>query len=132
MLHARADRALRLVVGKELEQFKVTMMEWLLLGVVVGGPDNGMSMSAIAHTLDVTLPQVTALVSNLLHQKLVRQKTQVHDRRSRHVTATARGKVLLTDMEQSINTTMRTWIKDVPREELHIYLKTVKLLANQA
>jgi DNA-binding MarR family transcriptional regulator len=132
MLHARADRALRLVVGRELEQFKVTMMEWLLLGVVVSGPEKGLSMSSVAQALDVTLPQVTALVSNLLKQKLIKQKTQLQDRRSRHVSPTSRGKVLLGDMERAINQAMESWLKEVPDEELQVYLKTMKQLANQA
>lgn len=132
MLHARADRALRLVVARELEQFKVTMMEWLLLGVVVNGPDKGLSMSAIAQNLDVTLPQVTALVSNLIKEKLVKQKTQAHDRRSRHVTATPRGTLLLGDMEKAISSAMRDWVQDVPRDQLQEYLQTVKILATTA
>jgi DNA-binding MarR family transcriptional regulator len=108
------------------------MMEWLLLGVVVSGPEKGLSMSSVAQALDVTLPQVTALVSNLLKQKLIKQKTQLQDRRSRHVSPTSRGKVLLGDMERAINQAMESWLKEVPDEELQVYLKTMKQLANQA
>lgn len=131
LLHARADRALRTVVANELDRYKVTMMEWLLLGVVVGGPDKGLSMSAIAKSLDVTLPQVTALVTNLVEIKLVKQKTQAHDRRSRHVVATTKGKLLLTDMEEAIGVMMRDWLSDIPRDDLRIYLRTVKSLATR-
>lgn len=131
MLHARADRALRLVVAQELEQYRVTMMEWLLLGVVVNGPVNGLSMSAIAHELDVTLPQVTALVTNLIKQKLVKQKTQTHDRRSRHVIPTPKGQDLLDSIEESIVSAMKEWVADVPRDKLQVYLETVKILATK-
>ena len=131
LLHARTDRALRTVVAKQLDSFKVTMMEWLLLGVVCGGPDKGLSMSTIAATLDVTLPQVTALVTNLVKLRLVKQKTQTHDRRSRHVVPTNRGRILLGDMEQAIAQAMEEWLKDIPREHLETYLLTVKQLAKQ-
>lgn len=129
LMHARTDRGLRTVVAKQLDEFKVTMMEWLLLGVVVGGPEKGLSMSTVATTLDVTLPQVTALVTNLVKLRLVKQKTQTHDRRSRHVVATNKGKILLGDMEQAIALAMEEWLKDVPREQLAVYLQTVKQLA---
>lgn len=129
--HARADRALRGIVADELEGFKVTMMEWLLLGVVCSGSDKGQSMSSIAKTLDVTLPQVTALVTNLVKHKLVKQKTQAQDRRSRHVVPTNKGRLLLTDMEDAINVSMKRWLSDIPQENLKIYLKTVKALAAQ-
>ncbi len=131
LLHARADRALRLVVTKQLEQFKLTMMEWLLLGVVCGGPDKGLSMSSIAGTLDVTLPQVTALVANLAKQKFVKQKTQLHDRRSRHVLATKRGRVVLQGTEEAIGKALQQWLTDIPPEDLEVYLKTVRHLSDQ-
>jgi hypothetical protein len=63
LLHSRADRALRLVIARQLDQFNVTMMEWLLMGAVSSGPKDGMTMSAVAAALDVTLPQVTALTA---------------------------------------------------------------------
>jgi DNA-binding MarR family transcriptional regulator len=131
LLHARTDRALRTVVAKQLDVFKVTMMEWLLLGVVCGGPDKGLSMSTIATTLDVTLPQVTALVTKLVKLRLVKQKTQSYDRRSRHVVATNKGRILLGDMEQAIAQAMEVWLGEVPRDQLKVYLDTVQLLARQ-
>lgn len=131
LLHARTDRALRTVVAKQLDEFKVTMMEWLLLGVVCGGPEKGLSMSTIAATLDVTLPQVTALVTNLIKLRLVKQKTQSHDRRSRHVVATNRGRILLGDMEQAIAGAMEEWLKDIPKDQLDNYFDTIKRLSQQ-
>jgi MarR family transcriptional regulator, transcriptional regulator for hemolysin len=131
LLHARADRALRTVVAKQLEGFKVTMMEWLLLGVVHGGPEKGLSMSSIAEALDVTLPQVTALVTNLVKMRLVKQKTQAHDRRSRHVVVTNRGNIMLADMEEAISAVMRIWLEGIPRDQLQRYFDTVRLLANR-
>lgn len=127
--HARADRALRAVVSGQLEGLKITMMEWLLLGIVANGPEKGLSMSAVAQSLDVTLPQVTALVSNLVKQRLVKQKTQSYDRRSRHVMATAKGKALLEQIEASVGSAMRNWLEDIPKQQLVAYFDTVKQLA---
>ena len=129
LLHARADRALRSLVGTRLEQYHLTMMEWLLLGVVCQGPPEGLSMSAVAQSLDVTLPQVTALANKLLNLKLVRQKTQSHDRRSRHVMPTGKGKTLLEDTEESISEAMREWLEPLPEEQVAQYFDTIAWLA---
>lgn len=129
--HARADRALRTVVASQLEGLKITMMEWLLLGIVADGPEKGLSMSSVAQSLDVTLPQVTALVSNLVKQKLVKQKTQSYDRRSRHVIATAKGRALLDQVEASVGTAMREWLQDIPKSQLTAYMDTVKQLSTK-
>lgn len=130
LLHARADRALRALVGIKLERHKLTMMEWLLLSVVVQGPSDGMSMSAVAQSLDVTLPQITALANKLLNLKMVRQKTQSHDRRSRHILATGKGKSLLEDIEDELAKAMKEWTSELPRTDYDNYMATVRWLAN--
>jgi len=131
LLHSRADRALRVVVSRQLEQFNVTMMEWLLLGVVNAGAKEGMTMSLVAGTLDVTLPQVTALTASLTRAKLIKQKVSRQDRRSRRLLSTPAGKRLLDDIEQAINGAMRGWLSDIPRQKLEEYFEIVKLLANR-
>lgn len=131
LLHSRADRSLRMVVARQLEQFNVTMMEWLLMGVVSGGPKEGMTMSAVAASLDVTLPQVTALTASLTKAKLLKQKVSRQDRRSRRLICTNAGKRLLEDIEKAVNVAMKDWLKDVPRDELDTYFKTVEKLAER-
>lgn len=129
LLHARADRALRALVGLKLEQYKLTMMEWLLLGVVNSGPPEGMSMSSVAQTLDVTLPQVTALANKLLNQKLVKQKTQTKDRRSRFIRTTSKGAGILDEIEQTLTVTLKEWLSEIPRDQLEQYMLTIEWLA---
>jgi DNA-binding MarR family transcriptional regulator len=129
LLHARADRALRSLVSLKLEQYRLTMMEWLLLGVVCGGPPEGLSMSSVAQALDVTLPQVTALANKLLNLKLVRQKTQSHDRRSRHIMPTGKGKTLLEDTEDSIAIALKEWLAPLPADQVGRYMDTIAWLA---
>lgn len=95
LLHSRADRALRNIVAEKLEPFEITMMQWLLLGVVKAAPKQGINMSDIATGLGITLPQVTALLSDLTKRRLTKLKTQRKDRRSRHASLTSRGEEIL-------------------------------------
>jgi DNA-binding MarR family transcriptional regulator len=130
LLHSRADRALRLIVSRRLEQFSVTMMEWLLMGVVQSGPKEGLTMSAVASALDVTLPQVTALTSRLTKLKLLKQKVSRQDRRSRRLAMTANGKKLLTEIESEVNKSLDEWVADIPEDRLQTYMEILELLAN--
>lgn len=131
LLHSRADRALRMVVSKQLEQFNVTMMEWLLLGAVSAGPKEGMTMSSVAAALDVTLPQVTALTAGLTKQKIIKQKISRQDRRSRRLVCTTAGKKLLSEIELAVEKAMREWVEDIPTDDLQTYFKTVEFLATR-
>lgn len=130
LLHSRADRALRVVVSRQLEAFDVTMMEWLLIGVVCVGPKEGMTMTAVASALDVTLPQVTALTASLTKSKLIKQKVSRQDRRSRRLACLPAGKRLLEQTEAAIGKAMKGWTADVPRDQLMTYFDTVRHLAN--
>lgn len=132
LLHARADRAMRSVVAKQLESHKLTMMEWLVLGVVSAAPKNGLSMSQVAIALDVTLPQITALVTSLIKQKYIKQKVLASDRRGRQVLLSLKGRRALAKLEGVIAEAMRTWSREIPREQLATYVDTVAILARKA
>lgn len=130
LMHARADRALRLVVSKQLEQFELTMMEWLLMATVCCSPHSGMTMSNVAGALNVTLPQVTALANNLVRSKLIKQKVNIRDKRSRYLMATPAGKRLIGRVEVAINDSLRQWLGRIPKENLALYIQTVKMIAD--
>jgi DNA-binding MarR family transcriptional regulator len=95
LTHSKADRALRTIVAEQLESMQLTMMQWLLLGVVKTAPKQGLSMTEIAENMDITLPQVTALLSDVSKRRLIKLKTQRKDRRSRHALLTVKGEDLL-------------------------------------
>lgn len=128
LLHSRADRALRTVVATQLELFNLTMMQWLLLGVVGSGPKQGMSMTEIAEAMGVTLPQVTALMSDLAKMRLVKLKTQKTDRRSRRAQLTQKGVELFEKIEQKMAETKETWLDIVPADQQEAYLATLDKL----
>lgn len=132
LMHARADRAMRTVVSKELEAQGLTMMEWLALGVISNAPREGFSMSQVAKALDVTLPQVTALVAALLDMRLIRQKVLATDRRGRQVVSTSRGDRVLIKLEDHITMVMRGWTQDISPAQLQSYVLTIAKLSAKA
>ncbi len=121
LLHARSDRALRSKIASLLEESQITMMEWLLLGVVSGGPSKGSTMSDIAKSLHVTLPQVTALVNKLLPLKLVKQKSASSDRRSRLVSLTSKGQLVFDENKEIMDDAQQKLFGEASEEDVATY-----------
>lgn len=130
LLHARSDRALRGSIASRLETLNITMMEWLLLGVIKRGNGKGMSMSDIAQSLHVTLPQVTALVNKLLPLKLIKQKSANVDRRSRLVSLTSKGELIIEEADTLLKATTAEFFGDLSQEDIDGYTKTLNKISN--
>lgn len=129
---ARADRGMRVQVSQQLSKQNLSMMEWLALNVVDEDPRNGMSMSQIAERLDVTLPQVTALINILVNMGLVKQKVVSTDKRGRQVLTTIKGRRTIQKLESQVAAAMREWNSNIPAKQLESYIDTVYKLADKA
>ena len=132
LLHARSDRILRGHIASQLGSSKITMMEWLVLGVINKSKSKGKSMSEIAQVLHVTLPQVTALVNKLLPLKLVRQKSASSDRRSRIVTLTSKGELVFEEAGKLLDSSQKELFSGVSTIELEAYLATLNTLSSHS
>lgn len=130
LLHARSDRALRAAIATKLEASRITMMEWLLLGIIADGPEKGCNMSEIARALHVTLPQVTALVNKLMPLKLVKQKSASTDRRSRLVSLTSKGRLVYED-SRAVLGDAQSKLLPFSAADMEIYLKVLTALSEQ-
>ena len=124
LLHVRADRVYRTIISQQLEPFKLNLMEWLMLGVINDAP-TGITLSQIATALDVSQPQVTALMTRVTAQGLVRQKTVRQDRRSRSVVLSVRGLRLMDKIEETLQAYMQQWLSQVPPEQYDAYLEII-------
>lgn len=130
LIYSRADRTLRSLLANQFEKYNITMMEWLLLGVLSrGSRDDGLSISAVARELDVTLPQVTALMTGLVKKKLVRLRTLKRDRRSRYAVLSAKGEDVLSQSEEAVSSVMWRWPQAVTPGQMTAYFKTLKAIA---
>ena len=129
LLHARSDRVLRSKIATLLAESQITMMEWLLIGVVSAGPAKGSTMSDIAKSLHVTLPQVTALVNKLLPLKLVKQKSASGDRRSRLVSLTSKGQLVLDENMNTMDDAQQSLFGGASDQELDSYAQVLTRLS---
>lgn len=126
---SRTDRAFQAMVTKKLKPLKLNAMQWLLLGVVEDADETGISLGAAAKTLDVSLPQMTALSSKLVDARLLRIRTQRSDRRSRRVMLSARGRSTLENANGAVSDGLAVWFKPVPDNYLAFYRRVNNMLA---
>ncbi len=130
LMLTKVDRSLRGLVTKQLKPFKLTMTQWLLLGVVASADTSGISISNTAKSLNVTMSQVTGISTQLVTAHLLRQKrTQRSDHRSRYLLLTARGRVILEDVEESVNKALIYWFQAIPENQLVFYRRVNEQLA---
>ncbi len=129
LLHAHSDRLFRASIASHLEKSHITMMEWLLLGVVQAGGQKGVTMSDIATELQVTLPQVTALVNKLLPLKLIRQKSAPTDRRSRLVQLTNKGQLVFSEASTLLDEARAGILGNATDEQIDAYVAVLSRLS---
>ena len=127
----KADKLLREATVMTLKRYKLGLVQWLILGTIGDGPDGGLSVTAVANRVGVSLAQASGLSSKLVSAKLVRQRTQRDDHRNRHLMLSARGRLLLENTEQSIRDALLTTLKHIPKQQLAFYYRVNALLAQQ-
>lgn len=133
LLHSRAERVLKTLVSKHLDEWGITRMEWLLLATVAepAKHDEGHTMGEVARELDIRLSQLTALATNMNREGLLSQLISSKDRRTKYVRITPRGMKFLSDIEKSMRSAMRTWLAEIPRDKLADYMATVEELGSE-
>ncbi len=122
---------LRNVIGQQLVSYELTLNEWLLLGVVVKAPVGGITLSQIADSLNVSQPQVTAIMISVLKKRLVKQKVSSKDKRIRYVQLTVRGKRLVVELETAFSNLTTEWLADLPPEIFESFIQTLEYLTGQ-
>jgi len=126
LAHSRADRALKSSINKALEKFELTLLEWLLLSVVNTAGNNGLSMTAVSTALNINLAQTNVLAIKLVRRRLIRQRTQKHDRRTRHLIVTAKGKFICERSKSPLKKLHRSISSEFSSDELVRFMQDLE------
>lgn len=127
----KANRLLKNVAKQSLKPYNLGFVQWLILGVVGGGPEEGLSVTEMADRVGISLAQASDLSSKLIGSKLVRQRTRRTDHRNRYLVLSARGKLLLENIEQSMRGELLTTFRHIPKQQLAFYYRVNAGLAQQ-
>ncbi|MEK7602855.1 MAG: hypothetical protein AAB459_01240 [Patescibacteria group bacterium] len=130
LAHSSAERAIKSSMNKALERYELTLLEWLLICVVNTFGSNGLSMTAVSTALNINLAQTNVLAIRLVKRRLIRQRTQRHDRRTRHLIITAKGKFICERSKSQIKTIQRMINSEFTKDELNAYIQGLERMSH--
>lgn len=113
---------LREFVAKQLEEYNLTMMEWVLLALVHERGSTGVSPSDLSARLDVSQPMVTRMVKAVIEDGYAERRIDQKDKRQHVIVATKSGQWLAQRIEQRVRSAMREWMADVDKDDLKGYI----------
>lgn len=122
----RGFRALRQLKNKALEPHGLTMMEWLVLGLIKDAGANGIRITNLATELDTTQAFITNTVNVLEKKKFVARKADKSDKRAHCVVFNKKYLLLIDKIEAELRDKLReTLYAKVTPEELKTYMNVV-------
>ena len=126
----RAFRATKTVIATALKPFDITIMQWLFLGVIA--KQSSTTAMNVAQELQVSMPLVTRFSKQLLEKNLISIEPDNNDKRTKHITLLAAGNNLLEETEPIVRGALKTWLEEVPREHVAVYIKVLLQVAYKA
>jgi DNA-binding MarR family transcriptional regulator len=126
---AQAERSLKMLVSQELKSHRLTLQQWLVLGSVAQTKTEGISGSELSQQLRLPQARITVVTKQLLERKLLRQKLQRTDRRSRQLLLAARGRAILYDINGVLKQRLKLWLRPIPANHLVFYRRVVAQMA---
>lgn len=124
IIKARAHRTFSDVLAKSLVTYDLTVTEWTVLGVINDRP--GVTFVEIAELLNTKASHPTQVVTGLQQRKLITRKVSKEDGRVKRLTLTPKGKELVRRAEPEVRRDVRTFLGDVPRDQLQTYFEVLQ------
>jgi DNA-binding MarR family transcriptional regulator len=130
----RTDRIIKATLERHLAGYGLNYIDWLVLNTLLYANVSGLSMTAVAGALDIHMPQLTVAANRLLKLRLIRQRTQEHDRRSRHLIITIKGKNISSRIDKSCQPVIEQLTKqlDISLDDLNRQLDMVHHIASDS
>lgn len=130
---ARAHRYLKDVQNKILKNHGLTMMQWVVLGLVHDAGKSGIRVSDLAAALDTTQAFITGIVNSLDAKGYISRVQSTSDNRSRLVVLVPKYKRTVRKIETNVRTAMQAKMYDkATPEELQIYLSVLEKFAKDS
>lgn len=130
LLQAKAYRVLKKQTADALAEYRVSTVEWALLGLLFQ-EDKGMRSSKLAKELGVEAPFITALFRKLEKRGFVDAISDENDSRARNIRLTDEGIDFVQSTEQKMKQRMRPLIEGISVNDLMSYVAVLeKILQN--
>lgn len=120
LLQAKAYRILRARTAMALKPYKLSTIEWALLGTLSESKP-GMHFREIAKALGVEASFVTELLDKLIGRGLISTSLSSKDRRFKKARVTKLGHKLVSEIEKRLRTEMKPLLKSASIKNLIAY-----------
>ncbi len=125
LLQTKAYRALKQTTNKFLEPYKLSSVEWALLGLLYDAP-KGMRLNVLAHELGVEAPFVTTMISKLSKRAFVEQVIDPEDNRAKITCLTKTGKEFVNTTEAVMRKSMKPLLQGIGLSDILSYLHVLR------
>lgn len=130
ILHARAYRNLKNYKNEILKRHGLTMMQWMVIGLINDAGEKGIRMSDIAEQLDTTQAFATTTVNFLEARQIVSRTTHETDKRSKRIKIEPGHKQLIEQIEADVRQKLReTLYQHISRQDLEVFIKVLSVLS---
>lgn len=103
----RTGDVLRHAVESALRPWGISPEQYNVLRILRGAEGGGLPTLEIAERMVARSPNITRLVDKMVAKGLAERKAPEKDRRVVRISATARGRALLGELDEAIETTLR-------------------------
>ncbi len=121
LLQTRAYRILKQHTSKLLEPYKISSIEWTLLGLLYDSRE-GLRLKVLADELGVEAPLVTRMIDHLSKIELLTQLPDKEDSRAKYACLTEKGKEFVEEIEVYLRNEMKFLLKDIPINDISGYV----------
>jgi len=124
----QAHRHTEEIIKKSLDEFDVTIREWLFLGSLKLHNQDSTS-GVIAKEIHVSSALISRLTKVLQAKGMIKVVQPEDDKRSRRITLTDKGNKVIEQSDPVVRRTLREWLAPIKREHVDIYIDVLLQVA---
>lgn len=124
-------RLFRQVVTIAVAPLGLTQPRWLAM-VHIDHLGEGCSQHALAQSIHIEMPSLTRTLKQLEESAVIERRVCGHDKRSRQLYFTAKGKALLNDLNERVHEIKPAFYADLSAEQLNTTAQTLAKLEQNA
>lgn len=132
LLQSKAYRVLNQETAKVLEPYKISPIDWAILGLIYDNQKTGLRFSGLAKELGVEAPFITERSIVLQKLGLITQTTDEKDKRVKYLSLTSKGNDLVPTVDKLLIKAMRPLLDKTTIADLRGYKHVLESIASKS
>jgi DNA-binding MarR family transcriptional regulator len=122
----QSQQSLKRMLSVCLTKYNLNMMQWLVIGVLLDGPQKPMT---IAKKIGVSSPYITITLNEINKLGFITKSTYEDDGRARIIVISPKGKILAQQIEEKLMCCIQREMGDISNEELSSFFEVSSYIA---